>query len=338
MAVLKERNHIIDAGKGLGILLVVLGHSLQRNIDSYDANIFFRIIYSFHMPLFMFLSGCVAKYGSPQSVTKNIKRLVLPFFAWYIIAVVVIGIEERQIPDFVQSIIQLIKSPDYGLWFLWVLFLCHICFYVLSRVQKLAGVAGAVLAFLLIQIIPVNILGIGLLKIYFVYFVAGYIAIRYKHVYTKRRVYYMLLSVIIFIMCFPYWQRVDVGRLSQLLSHFPSGVITHIQYVSKLFRYLVGFAGIGMILSLIYLIRNVKYLIMCLTKIGLYTLEIYVSHQLMLTKGITGNSTINVLICFIIALSGSLLLAFILKKVPYVKTILYGEPSRKKEVIVVATY
>lgn len=41
-----ERNPVIDAAKGYGILLVVLGHSVY-----YDSFVF-RVIFNFHMPLF----------------------------------------------------------------------------------------------------------------------------------------------------------------------------------------------------------------------------------------------------------------------------------------------
>ncbi|ROT03695.1 hypothetical protein ED388_12660 [Muribaculaceae bacterium Isolate-007 (NCI)] len=45
----------IDCLKGFAIFLVVLGHVVQ-NYNLMDSWIF-RIIYSFHMPLFMFMSG-----------------------------------------------------------------------------------------------------------------------------------------------------------------------------------------------------------------------------------------------------------------------------------------
>ena len=46
----------IDIAKGLGILLVIVGHLLPE--DSWMR----QIIYSFHMPLFMFISGGLFYY------------------------------------------------------------------------------------------------------------------------------------------------------------------------------------------------------------------------------------------------------------------------------------
>lgn len=49
-----DRNVVVDFLKGLGILLVVMGHcDVGPNVS--------KLIYSFHMPLFFFLSGIVYK-------------------------------------------------------------------------------------------------------------------------------------------------------------------------------------------------------------------------------------------------------------------------------------
>nr|WP_317165461.1 acyltransferase family protein [Chitinophaga tropicalis] len=93
-------------------------------------------MYSFHMPLFMFLSGCVAKYGVSRSITGNLTRLVLPFLAWYLIAYLVQWATTGQLPDFAHHMMALHENPDMGLWFLWVLFLCHVFFYVMFQAQK----------------------------------------------------------------------------------------------------------------------------------------------------------------------------------------------------------
>ena len=72
----RERIYTIDALKGLAILLVVLGHSFQGNIDHFDDNVVFNFIYSFHMPLFMFLAGTVAVYRFENPVIPYSKKEV----------------------------------------------------------------------------------------------------------------------------------------------------------------------------------------------------------------------------------------------------------------------
>ena len=50
----KERLSWLDVLKGIGIILVVMGHI-------YSNSIIFNWLYSFHMPLFFFAAGCVYK-------------------------------------------------------------------------------------------------------------------------------------------------------------------------------------------------------------------------------------------------------------------------------------
>ena len=58
------RNQCVDGLKGFAILLVVLGHCVQYglgevnfNNENYFEYPIFKFIYSFHMPLFMLVSG-----------------------------------------------------------------------------------------------------------------------------------------------------------------------------------------------------------------------------------------------------------------------------------------
>ena len=60
--VMKKRNEFIDILKGYAIILVVLGHSLQYGCgllpnNQFFSNNIFKIIYTFHMPLFVLISG-----------------------------------------------------------------------------------------------------------------------------------------------------------------------------------------------------------------------------------------------------------------------------------------
>ena len=54
-----KRIEFIDSLKGFAILLVLWGHSIQYLCSGIDffQNFIFKIIYSFHMPLFFLISG-----------------------------------------------------------------------------------------------------------------------------------------------------------------------------------------------------------------------------------------------------------------------------------------
>ena len=62
-----SRNNFIDIIKGVAIFLMLWGHVIQycvakTNIDFYE-NWVFKFIYSFHMPLFMLVSGYLFFYS-----------------------------------------------------------------------------------------------------------------------------------------------------------------------------------------------------------------------------------------------------------------------------------
>ena len=82
---MNERCGYIDVVKALTIYLVVLGHVIQfwQYKDSWWNERLFLIIYSFHMPLFMFISGLVAYQRDNMSYGKffanKFNRLIIPF-------------------------------------------------------------------------------------------------------------------------------------------------------------------------------------------------------------------------------------------------------------------
>lgn len=73
-----ERNQTIDVAKGAGILLVVLGHN---PLVWEDKGALYRVIFSFHMPLFFFLSGVFLNLGRGwwETVREKADALLKPY-------------------------------------------------------------------------------------------------------------------------------------------------------------------------------------------------------------------------------------------------------------------
>ncbi|WP_176256767.1 acyltransferase family protein [Derxia lacustris] len=74
------RNPIIDIAKGLGIVLVVLGHNPLLVPPGSEA---FRIVFSFHVPLFLFLAGVFFRPSQPLPalVRQKADALLKPYLA-----------------------------------------------------------------------------------------------------------------------------------------------------------------------------------------------------------------------------------------------------------------
>ena len=67
----------IDIMKGIGIILVMIGHIIP------NSSLGFKIIYGFHMPLFFFCSGFFFKDTSLlDSFKKDFKAIIIPWFTF----------------------------------------------------------------------------------------------------------------------------------------------------------------------------------------------------------------------------------------------------------------
>lgn len=82
-----------DLMKGIAIFLVVMGHVYIYSFHQ-NSGIILSFIYSFHMPLFMFVGGYVAqlKYNKgaslkefPHYLKNKFIALVVPYIAWSVI-------------------------------------------------------------------------------------------------------------------------------------------------------------------------------------------------------------------------------------------------------------
>lgn len=91
-----RRNATIDIARGLGIILVVLGHNW---IVLHERDELFRVIYSFHLPLFFFLSGLFLKDSARLGdfALSRADALLKP----YAVVLVLLGIAEMLAPKLV---------------------------------------------------------------------------------------------------------------------------------------------------------------------------------------------------------------------------------------------
>ncbi|MCK6584746.1 MAG: acyltransferase family protein, partial [Anaerolineales bacterium] len=75
-AVTTTRIDYIDIAKGIGIILVVMGHNDFALISPFTH----KLIYSFHMPMFFFMSGMFFKPDLPfgEHVRHRFNRVLKP--------------------------------------------------------------------------------------------------------------------------------------------------------------------------------------------------------------------------------------------------------------------
>lgn len=150
----------ITIAKGLGILLVVLGHAIKQ-IGAEDAvsSLILQVIYSFHMPLFFVLSGFVSvkilSYRKEQYIgfiKKRACRLLIPYFVvgiLYLPLKYLLSQFARKPYDFANCWRLILgENPNTTLWFLYILFWVSILTLLLVRESTLPVflILGAVLS------------------------------------------------------------------------------------------------------------------------------------------------------------------------------------------------
>lgn len=126
-----NRSLTLDIAKGIGIILVVVGHC----INSYSIPGVF--IYAFHMPLFFLISGVCFNGEKYQELTpflyKRMRQLILP--AVVFTAVIVLMSHFLLNDDGPLHGLLWKGFPD-AIWFLEVLFIVEIAYWLLYQLSK----------------------------------------------------------------------------------------------------------------------------------------------------------------------------------------------------------
>lgn len=124
-----KRIEWLDLCKGFAIILVVLGHvidgaTMYKNVSWLQT--VFKAVYSFHMPLFFFLSGIA--YSLTRNRKQNIVNLLLLYLIWscigYSFKSIFSGVVTKTNTD--NLLICLLIKPVDPYWYLIVLTLYYI--------------------------------------------------------------------------------------------------------------------------------------------------------------------------------------------------------------------
>lgn len=147
-----ERLSWLDVLRGLGIILVAIGHI-------YSNKTVFNWLYSFHMPLFFFAAGWVYKQKPILAdIKRRIQTIVVPYFAFGLLGLVYWQLIERQFRSsdmsFLSSFFGLLSGQyDYldfnvHLWFLPCFFVTVIFYNVLVNLggKKLAWIVSTIMS------------------------------------------------------------------------------------------------------------------------------------------------------------------------------------------------
>jgi fucose 4-O-acetylase-like acetyltransferase len=134
----------VDAAKGFGIILVVVGHAIRGLLDARiligtaPVQCIDTWIYSFHMPLFFFLTGLfIARSAEKDTLAHfmfdKVATLAYPYFVWSTITILLktaLG-PLPNTPRSLRDLPQILYHPIEQYWFLYTLFVLSIGFKLL---------------------------------------------------------------------------------------------------------------------------------------------------------------------------------------------------------------
>lgn len=335
-----DRSDFLDYLKGIAIFLVVWGHSIQHLSTGYDTseNELFMFIYSFHMPLFMTISGYLFAFSKKRKILETMitikcKQLLLPMVYWAVPMVFLLFYKELLSGNFLQSVIYFIKSYisilPYYLWFLWALFVISILVSLVANKFK-DKVAIHILAFILLLCLP-DRFGLMYMKFMYPYFLFGYFYNLYRGKFIVLEKPLTYLSFVIFpILLVFFWSKEDLIYQSGMSIYKPE-VFKVIMISFK--RYVIGFSGIVVVVTIL---KKALYFpqVTFITKMGMLSLGIYIIQTIIFASIdiFVPSTTLNyytytflyALIISILIVIASMNLTKIFSKIPLIGKTLFG--------------
>lgn len=344
---MKERIKWIDALKFFAIYLVLWGHNIQyfHWTQAYYDEPIYRIIYSFHMPLFMALSGFFATSLSNKSFITVLRdkfiRLILPIITmaciFILLRIICSQLEILQNKSFINT------RPEDGFWFLKSAFICNITFYLVNKSKKYY-------LFLLVSTLLLSQLfcGYKFYKIDIMYpcFILG----AYIKLYLKNIIRYSksisIITGFVFIILLLFW---DASFWSTINIYKEDNNILIVTELFKLiyiksYTILIGIIGTLFFITLFeylsHIIPKTIFGEICI-KSGSHTLGIYIFQSLIIERLLSGYINLDTmdffLFNFIITPFLSIVILFVcigiillIKKLPLLDFLILGSLKSKK--------
>lgn len=295
----KRRSLTPDVCRGIAIFLVVWGHVIQQGLNGVidvSENTIFKIIYSFHMPLFMLISGYFF-YGSQRRkdfrelVGKKVVLFLRVILIWNTICYVckvVLEIIWRQAVNI--SVKGWFEELLQGYWFLWAVLFCTLVVGMACKFfSRRYWIVGCVLLAPFILISPCRWVILSIYPFYLFGFFYG----RYEE---KRKelpqwLGYVVVGLYLFgMICYMSMPAIGNSELKVLLDVCMAVIKNEVSpnnLMSQLLRvalyYFLGFTGsLTVIIVTKSIIKRMAgwKIIQKTAEIGQYSLQIYILQRI----------------------------------------------------------
>ncbi|MBQ3194457.1 MAG: acyltransferase family protein [Oscillospiraceae bacterium] len=272
--------------KGFAVFLMLWGHCIQfcsmGSISCFEDSVF-RMIYSFHMPLFMLVSGYLF-FGSCQRhemkelLVRRTQGMLQPIVFFTVFTNLMMLLPDYILSDRLDVLFgALFEGISYSFWFLWAVLLASLVVGFSVKVTE-----NSVLQILLM------VFGIFFILLFpqwneslfmYPFFVGGFFLARYRG--KMQNLIYALgwLSVIIFPLMLPFY---DTKHFIYLTPVYAPALELGESLKLNLFRWGIGFAGSAFLMQAVVLLirfsermRFPERLLDAIAVVGTHSLQIY---------------------------------------------------------------
>ncbi|MBQ4438536.1 acyltransferase family protein [bacterium] len=256
----------VSVVKGLAIFLMLWGHCIQycsnNRFNVFD-DLMFKIIYSFHMPLFMLISGFLMYYSSQKRGTRELiihrtNRLLYPIITCtFLNFFLTTGVKNLFHNPSLNVLLSGAWLKDFSpFWFLWGTLVASFVSIISFKNNRCVAVKVllVLLGFIFAAIMPCATTNIYMLP----YFLCGYIFNAFMNKYEQ--VYRFIvkcrwIAIVAFPILLSFYSR---DHFIYTTGIFASDIpLLKCVYID-LFRWLIGFVGSIAVLTIVYeLIRHI---------------------------------------------------------------------------------
>lgn len=235
----KKRVQWIDIAKFWGMLFIYLGH--------FGVGYSYLWVFSFHVPLFFFLSGCLEKQNNNniklvEEIYHRFVNIVVPFFFFGILTGGAYAIYARKIELLWLQIVCLLKGNIRNngfltgqLWFLSCLFVVEVMFCFIRRVKSRGFVMIICLFIFGFYFVGIDSYLVWWWNVdsacyYLIYYCIGWVVFPYiKLFFESKNKMFSLVRRFFYILCILYSSSVFFEN--DWLSKFDSvNIMTHMIY------------------------------------------------------------------------------------------------------------
>lgn len=325
-----QRSQFLDVMKGIGIFLMIFGHAitsangnLYRREESFWQDPVYEFIYTFHMPLFILISGYLFYFSLRRSKEKIVKRRIVsllpPLFTYNTYSY--IGLVSFDAVN--VSVFHLIRQYLTGFWFIQGILIVTIIIAFIHKFLKDNKIVYA-LVLMCLFFIPNNIFMFQTYRWSFiiVLFIVTYLLAEtiQKIVLEGKYKIFCIISAIVFCICLPFYgyeHYIYTGGYNIVKPLLQVDIVQ--QLWIDIYRFLIGVSGSITFIGFIYVIYAMtkKSKIWGIwSYIGRYSLAMYGLQEfqfIIMYNSFEGQGQVNYLHNFIVSIGVTMVCAIIIE-------------------------